>query len=41
LAAGGGGALGVARVLLSNFGERFAGDPLVETAAALARDLSD
>jgi hypothetical protein len=41
LAAGGGGAAGVARVLLSDFGERFAGHPLVETAAALARDLSD
>ena len=41
LAAGGGGAAGVARVLLSDFGERFAGDPLVETAAALARHLGD
>ena len=41
LAAGGGGAVGVARVLLSDFGERFAGDPLVETAAALARHLGD
>jgi hypothetical protein len=41
LAARGGGALGVARVLLSNFGERFAGDPLVETASALARHLGD
>jgi membrane protein implicated in regulation of membrane protease activity len=41
LAAGGGGAAGVARILLSDFGERFAGDPLVETAAALARHLSD
>src|SRR5260221_6541300 len=39
LAARGGGALGVARVLLSNFGERFAGDPLVETVSALARHL--
>jgi hypothetical protein len=41
LAAGGGGASGVARVLLSDFGERFAGHPLVETAAALARHLGD
>jgi hypothetical protein len=41
LAAGGGGAAGVARVLLSDFVERFAGDPLVETAAALARHLGD
>jgi len=41
LAAGGGGAAGVARVLLSDFGERFAGHPLVETAAALARHLGD
>jgi hypothetical protein len=41
LAAGGGGAAGVARVLLSDFGERFAGDPMVETAAALARHLGD
>src|SRR6266404_4074921 len=41
LAASGGGAAGVARVLLSDFGERFAGDPLVETAAALARHLGD
>jgi hypothetical protein len=41
LAAGGGGAAGVARVLLSDFGERFAGDPLIETAAALARHLGD
>jgi hypothetical protein len=41
LAAGGGGAAGVARVLLSDFAERFAGDPLVETAAALARHFSD
>lgn len=41
LAAGGGGALGVARVLLSDFGERFAGHPLVETADALARHLGD
>ena len=41
LAASGGGAAGVARVLLGDFGERFAGDPLVETAAALARHLGD
>jgi hypothetical protein len=41
LAASGGGAAGVARVLLSDFGERFAGHPLVETAAALARHLGD
>jgi hypothetical protein len=41
LAAGGGGAAGVARVLLRDFGERFAGHPLVETAAALARHLGD
>jgi hypothetical protein len=41
LAAGGGGAAGVARVLLSDFGERFAGHPLAETAAALARHLGD
>jgi hypothetical protein len=41
LAARGGGAAGVARVLLSNFGERFAGHPLVETAAALAQQLGD
>jgi hypothetical protein len=41
LAAGGGGAAGVARVLLSDFGERFVGHPLVETAAALARHLGD
>jgi hypothetical protein len=41
LAAGGGGASGVARVLLSDFGERFAGHPLVGTAAALARHLGD
>jgi hypothetical protein len=41
LAVSGGGAAGVARVLLGDFGERFAGDPLVETAAALARHLGD
>jgi hypothetical protein len=41
LAASGGGAAGVARVLLSDFGERFAGNPLTETAAALARHLGD
>jgi hypothetical protein len=41
LAAGGGGAAAVARILLSDFGERFAGSPLVESAAALARHLGD
>jgi hypothetical protein len=41
LAAGGGGATAVARVLMSDFGERFAGDPLVETAAEFARHLGD
>jgi membrane protein implicated in regulation of membrane protease activity len=41
LAAGGGGARGVARVLLSDFGERFAGHPLAASAAALARHLGD
>jgi hypothetical protein len=41
LAAGGGGASGVARILLSDFSERFGGHPLVETAAELARHLGD
>jgi membrane protein implicated in regulation of membrane protease activity len=41
LAAGGGGAAGVARTLLSDFGDRFAGHPLVESAAVLARHLGD
>ena len=41
LAARGGGAPGVARALLSDFGERFAGDALTQTAAALARHLGD
>ncbi|MDP9014089.1 MAG: hypothetical protein M3O41_15810, partial [Pseudomonadota bacterium] len=41
LAAHGGGAAGVARILLSDFGKRFAGDPLVTPADALARHLGD
>jgi len=41
LAAGGGGAASVARVLLRDFGVRFAGNPLVETASVLARHLGD
>jgi hypothetical protein len=41
LAARGGGAARVARILLSDFGERFAGSPLIETAAALERHLGD
>jgi hypothetical protein len=41
LAARGGGAAGVARILLSDFSERFAGHPLVETAATLKRHLGD
>ena len=39
LAAGGGGAIPVARTLLSDFAERFAGDPLVESAKSLAGEL--
>jgi len=41
LAARGGGAMGVARVLLSDFTQRFAGDPLVESAKTLARHLGE
>jgi hypothetical protein len=41
LAAHGSGASGVARVLLSDFSARFAGDPLVEPADALARHLGE
>lgn len=41
LAARGGGVPGVARALVRDFGERFAGDPLVETANALARHLGE
>jgi hypothetical protein len=41
LAARGGGALSVARLLLSDFNERFAGDPLVAAANALARHLGE
>jgi hypothetical protein len=41
LAAHGSGASGVARVLLSDFSARFAGDPLVEPANALARHLGE
>jgi hypothetical protein len=41
LAARGGGAPGVARILVGDFGERFAGDPLVEAANALARHLGE
>ena len=39
LAASGGGMPGVARTLVSDFGERFTGDPLVIAAQALARHL--
>jgi hypothetical protein len=41
LAVRGGGAPGVARVLLADFAARFAGSPLVPTAAALARHLGN
>jgi hypothetical protein len=41
LAAHGSGASGVARMLLSDFSARFAGDPLVEPADALARHLGE
>jgi hypothetical protein len=41
LAARGGGALSVARLLLSDFNQRFAGDPLVAAANALARHLGE
>lgn len=41
LAVSGGGAPGVARALLRDFGVRFAGDALVEPAAELARHLGD
>jgi hypothetical protein len=40
IAARGGGKPGVARVLLSDFGQRFAGDSTVAAAEALARDLA-
>jgi hypothetical protein len=41
LAAHGGGATGVARTLVRDFGQRFAGDALVEAANALARHLGE
>jgi len=41
LAAHGGGATSVARALLSDFSERFAGDALIEPAHALARHLGE
>ena len=41
LAARGGGASGVARVLLKDFGTRFPDDPHVEAAGALLRHLGD
>ena len=41
LAARGGGALSVARILLSDFNQRFAGDPLEASANALARHLGE
>lgn len=41
IAVGGGGTPRVARALLADFGARFAGDPNVAAAAALARHLGD
>jgi hypothetical protein len=41
LAAHGGGVPSVARALLSDFSQRFAGDPLMESANALARHLGE
>ena len=41
VAAQGGGASGAARTLVSDFGTRFVGDPLVKTAEALARHLGE
>ena len=41
LAAQGGGATGLARTLLSDFSQRFAGDPLVGPAAEFARHLGE